>query len=71
MMYLVKQPFSTPSRRFAPGGDPVTKADLAGPVPVATWLDLKMIEPVTPDPVKPTKGKAPGDPAPPSPEATA
>ncbi|KPF84466.1 hypothetical protein IP70_15665 [alpha proteobacterium AAP38] len=42
-MYTVKEAFSTPSRRFAPG-DKVDRADLVGPVPVKTWVDLGRIE---------------------------
>ncbi len=42
-MYTVKEAFSTPSRRFGPG-DKVDRADLAGPVPVKTWIDLGRIE---------------------------
>lgn len=54
-MYVVKQAFNTPSRRFAVG-QPVTRSDLTGPVPVNDWLDRGYIE--VP---KPAKGVRPTD----------
>lgn len=44
-MYVVKNGFSTHSRRFVPG-DTVAGPDLAGPVPVQRWIDLDYINPV-------------------------
>ncbi|AUN31948.1 hypothetical protein [Niveispirillum cyanobacteriorum] len=56
-MYVVKQPFSTPTRRFAVGAE-VSCGDLAGPVPVSRWLSKKFIEALPPpEAVKPPKGQ--------------
>ncbi|MBP7339094.1 hypothetical protein [Niveispirillum sp.] len=63
-MYVVKQGFSTQSRRFSPG-DKVEGRDLDGPVPVQRRIELGHIEPfVEPEPVDeaPTDGALPSRP---------
>lgn len=64
--YIVKEGFHTPSRRFVPG-QAVSADDLAGPVPVDTWVQRGRIAPAAPEPVEPVeaaksvKAKPPSD----------
>lgn len=68
--HTVAKPFSTPSRRFA-AGQPITEADITGPLSFAERVALGQIAAPAPEPEAPAPEVATpkGKPAKPTPEA--